>query len=127
MRRLCDNIRSMRKGGAAVAKELRVGLIGYAFMGKAHSNGYIKAPIFFPEIAARPVMQAICGRDEAKVKAAQTQYGWKSLETDWKKLIARPDIDLVDVSTPNNSHAEISIAAARAGKHVFCEKPLAMN
>ncbi len=120
-------MRFFAKGETAVAKELRVGMVGYAFMGKAHSNGYIKAPIFFPEIAAKPLMQTICGRDEAKVKAAAAQYGWKSFETDWKKLVARPDIDLVDVSTPNNSHAEITIAAARAGKHVFCEKPLAMN
>jgi predicted dehydrogenase len=96
-------------------------------MGKAHSDAYIKAPVFFPEISAKPVMQAICGRNEQKVKAAATQYGWRSCETDWRRLLARDDIDLVDVSTPNNSHAEISIAAARAGKHVFCEKPLAMT
>ena len=110
-----------------MAKELRIGMIGYAFMGKAHSDGYIKVPVFFPEISAKPVMSAICGRNETKVREAAGQYGWKSHETDWRKLIARPDIDVIDVSTPNNSHAEISIAAARAGKHVFCEKPLAMS
>jgi len=110
-----------------VAKELRVGMVGYAFMGKAHSDGYIKTPVFFPEISARPVMTAICGRNEAKVKEAAGQFGWHSFETDWRKLVARPDIDVIDVSTPNNSHAEISIAAAKAGKHVFCEKPLAMS
>ena len=102
-------------------------MVGYAFMGKAHSDGYIKAPVFFPEIAAYPVMQAICGRNEEAVKKAQQQFGWKSYETSWEKLIQRDDIDLVDVSTPNNTHAPISIAAARNGKHVFCEKPLAMN
>ncbi|MBI3469661.1 MAG: Gfo/Idh/MocA family oxidoreductase [Planctomycetes bacterium] len=102
-------------------------MIGYAFMGKAHSDGYIKTPVFFHEISAKPVMTAICGRNEGKVKEAAAQYGWKSHETDWRKLVARPDIDVIDVSTPNNSHAEISIAAAKAGKHVFCEKPLAMS
>jgi predicted dehydrogenase len=102
-------------------------MVGYAFMGKAHSTGYMKAGVFFPELSAKPVMTAICGRNEPKVKEAAGQYGWKSHETDWKKLVARPDIDLIDVSTPNNSHAEISIAAAKAGKHVFCEKPLAMT
>jgi predicted dehydrogenase len=110
-----------------MAKEIRVGLVGYAFMGKAHSNAYIKAPIFFPEIAAKPVMQVICGRNEEKVKAAAQQYGWRSYETDWKKLVARDDVDLVDVSTPNHTHAEISIAAAEHKKHVFCEKPMALT
>lgn len=96
-------------------------------MGKAHSDAYIKAPVFFPELSARPVMQAICGRNEAKVRSAAAQFGWKGVETDWRTLVGREDIDLVDVSTPNNSHAEIAIAAARNGKHVFCEKPLAMT
>src|SRR6266487_235187 len=115
------------KGGSTVAKELRVGMVGYAFMGKAHSDGYIKAPVFFPEISAKPVMTAICGRNETKVEEAAAQFGWKGHETDWKRLVARADIDVIDVSTPNNSHAEISIAAARSGKHVFCEEPLAMT
>lgn len=110
-----------------MAKEIRVGLIGYAFMGKAHSNAYIKAPVFFPEIAARPVMQVICGRNEQKVRQAAEQYGWKRYETDWKKVVTADDVDLVDVSTPNNTHAEISIAAAENKKHVFCEKPMALT
>lgn len=110
-----------------MAKQLRVGMVGYAFMGKAHSNGYLKAPVFFPDSAAQPVRTAICGRNESAVKQAAAQYGWESYETDWQELIKRDDIDIVDISTPNNTHAPIAIAAAEAGKHVFCEKPIAMN
>jgi predicted dehydrogenase len=106
------------------SKTLNVGLVGYKFMGKAHSNAYRQVGRFFPELGIQPVMKAICGRDEAGVKAAAATMGWESVETDWKALIARNDIDLIDVSTPGNLHAEISIAAARAGKMVFCEKPL---
>lgn len=109
-----------------MTKELRVGLVGYKFMGKAHSHAYKDLTMFF-DTPLTPVMQAICGRDEAGVKAAAAKYGWASTELDWRKLIARPDIDLVDIVTPNNSHAEIAIAAARAGKHILCEKPLAMT
>ena len=108
-------------------RTVNVGLIGYKFMGKAHSFGFKNAAMMFPEIEAVPVMKAICGRDERAVKAAMEQYGWESFETDYRKLIARGDIDLVDISTGNNVHAEIAIAAAEAGKHIFCEKPLAMN
>jgi predicted dehydrogenase len=109
-----------------MAREIRVGLIGYKFMGKAHSNAYNAAPRFF-ELDAVPVMKAICGRDEAGVKAAAKKWGWESYETSYRKLVKRNDIDLVDVSTPNNSHYEITLAALRAGKAVACEKPLAMN
>jgi predicted dehydrogenase len=101
-----------------------VGLIGYKFMGKAHSNAYKSVGMFFP-LKNRVVMKAICGRDEAAVRKAAETWGWESYETDWKKLIRRSDIDVIDVSTPGNLHAEMAIAAARAGKHVLCEKPLA--
>jgi predicted dehydrogenase len=116
-------------GGAFVMarRSVSVGLVGYKFMGKAHSFGFKNAAAMFPEIEAVPVMKAICGRDEGAVKAAMEQYGWESFETDYRRLVARDDIDLVDISTGNNVHAEIAIAAAEAGKHVFCEKPLAMN
>lgn len=106
--------------------ELRVGLIGYKFMGKAHSHAYKDVSMFF-DSPVTPVMQALCGRDLAGVQAAADKYGWASVETDWRRLIARPDIDLIDISTPNFNHAEIAIAAAKAGKHILCEKPLAMN
>jgi predicted dehydrogenase len=110
-----------------VVRQLRVGMVGYAFMGKAHSDGYLKAPVFFPEISARPVRKAICGRNTSAVQQAAEQYGWESHETSWETLVRRDDIDLIDVSTPNNTHAPISIAAAQNGKHVFCEKPMAMS
>ncbi len=103
---------------------LNVGLVGYQFMGKAHSNAYRQVGHFFPEMSAVPVMKAICGRNESAVAAAASNLGWESYETDWRKLIERKDIDVIDVSTPGNLHAEISIAAAKAGKHVLCEKPL---
>lgn len=108
-----------------MAKQVNVGLIGYSFMGKAHSHAFKDMSFFFPEAAAHPVMKAICGRNRDNVKAAAATFGWEGFETDWKKLIKREDIDLIDVSTPGDSHAEIAIAAAEAGKHVFCEKPLA--
>lgn len=104
---------------------VNIGLVGYKFMGKAHSNAYRQAPRFFPETTLTPVLKAICGRDEAQVREAAGVLGWESWESDWRALIARDDIDIVDVATPGNLHAEIAIAAATAGKHVFCEKPLA--
>ncbi len=106
------------------AKTLNVGLIGYRFMGKAHSNAYRQVARFFPELTTVPVMKALCGRDETEVKAAADLLGWQSYETDWRKLIERPDIDIIDIATPGNFHAEIAVAAAQAGKHVLCEKPL---
>ena len=109
-----------------MAKQVRVGMVGYKFMGKAHSHAYYDVARFF-DLQAEPVMAAICGRDEAGVRAAAAKMGWQGHETDWHKLVARPDIDLIDVSTPNNMHAEIAIAAAEHGKHVLCEKPLAMT
>ena len=104
--------------------QISVGLIGYKFMGKAHSNAYKSVGMFFP-LKNRVVMKAICGRDEAGVRKAAEAWGWESYETDWKKLIKRKDIDVIDVSTPGNLHKEMAIAAAREGKHVICEKPLA--
>ncbi|WP_274363198.1 Gfo/Idh/MocA family protein [Paenibacillus thermotolerans] len=107
-------------------KKIRVGMIGYKFMGKAHSHAYRDIP-FYMGLEAEPVLQAIAGRDENAVKEAALKMGWASWETDWRKLIEREDIDLVDIGTPNNVHAEMAIAALEAGKHVVCEKPLAMN
>ncbi len=101
-----------------------VGLVGYKFMGRAHSNAYRQLPRFF-DVDPTPRMTAICGRDEAGVKEAAGSLGWESYETDYRKLIARDDVDLVDVVTPGNTHREIVLAALEAGKHVLCEKPLA--
>ena len=106
-------------------KKLRIGLIGCGFMGRTHSNGYRRVPNFFPALQYTPVLQAVCARNEAKARAFADQWGYASVETDWKKLIARDDIDAVDICTPNDTHAEIAIAAAEAGKMVLCEKPLA--
>lgn len=94
-------------------------------MGRTHSNGYNRIPNFFPDLQYQPVLQAVCSRREEKVKAFAAQWGYASYETDWRKLIARDDIDAVDICTPNHLHAEIAIAAAQAGKMVLTEKPLA--
>ncbi len=107
-----------------MAKTLNVGMIGYKFMGKAHSNAYRQVARFFPEMETVPVMKALCGRDEAGVRKAAETFGWQEYETDWRRLVARDDIDIIDIGAPGNMHAEIAVAAARAGKHVFCEKPL---
>jgi predicted dehydrogenase len=103
---------------------LGVGMVGYAFMGRAHSQAWRTVGHFF-DLPLRPRMSAICGRDAAAVAAAAERLGWPATETDWKRLIERDDVDLVDVCTPGSSHAEISIGALEAGKHVLCEKPLA--
>ena len=108
-------------------KPLNIGMVGYGFMGRTHSNGYKRESDFFPDLAYRPVLKAVCGRTAEKAQAFADQWGYESIETDWKKLIARDDIDAIDICTPNNSHAEISIAAAAAGKMILCEKPLSMN
>ena len=103
---------------------LNVALIGYAFMGRAHSNAYRQVGRFFTP-KHLPRMKVLCGRTPAGVKAAAAQLGWEETATDWREVVARKDIDIVDIATPGESHAEIAIAAARAGKVVFCEKPLA--
>lgn len=107
-------------------KPLNIGIVGYGFMGRTHANAYHNAAKFF-DTPLVPVLKAACGRDEAKLKAYADNWGFESTETDWKKMIARKDIDAIDIVTPNDSHAEIAIAAARAGKMVLCEKPLALN
>src|SRR5436189_403723 len=107
-------------------KKLNVGIVGYGFMGRAHSNAYRKVGNFF-DLEHECILQAACARDAAKARAFATRWGYQSVETDWRKLIARDDIDLVDICTPNNTHAEIAIAAAKAGKMILCEKPLALN
>jgi len=104
--------------------EIGVGLVGYKFMGKAHSNAYRQVAHFF-DVDPVPRMVAVCGRDEEGVAQAAKQLGWEGYETDYRRLIARDDVGLVDVSTPGNTHFEIVMAALEAGKHVLCEKPLA--
>ena len=101
-------------------------MVGYRFMGKAHSNAWRQAPHFFP-LKAEVEMHTICGRDPGAVEDARRQLGWQYASTDWKAVVNSPEIDVIDINTPNDSHAEIAIAAARAGKHILCEKPLAMD
>lgn len=105
-------------------KILRIGLIGCGFMGRTHSNAYNRISNFFPDLTYEPVLKAVCARNPEKVKAFARQWGYESTETDWKKLIDRDDIDAVDICTPNDTHAEIAIAAAAKGKMILCEKPL---
>ncbi len=105
-------------------KSLGVGLVGYRFMGKAHSNAYRQVGAFFPEVP-QPRMVAIAGRNKEAVASAAARYGWESYETDYRRLMENPDIDIIDVSTPGHLHHEVVMEAFAAGKHVLCEKPLA--
>jgi predicted dehydrogenase len=103
---------------------LNIGLVGYQFMGKAHSNAWLQAPHFF-DLPAHPVMHTIAGRNEERLRATAARWGWQNCTTDYHALVNDPAIDLVDVAVPNNAHPEVVIAAAEAGKPVACEKPLA--
>lgn len=105
-------------------KTLRIGLVGGGFMGRTHSNGYNRIKNFFPELQYEPQLKVCCSRTADKAKAFAEQWGYESYETDWRKLIERDDIDAIDICTPNDTHAEIAIAAAEKGKMVLCEKPL---
>ena len=107
-------------------KKLNIGLIGYGFMGRAHSNAYLKVNRFF-DLEYQPVLKAVCARSADKVRAFADNWGWESVETDWRKLVERDDIDAIDIGSPNNTHRDIVLAAAKAGKMILCEKPLAMN
>jgi predicted dehydrogenase len=107
-------------------KKLNVGLIGCGFMGRTHSNASRKVNNFF-DLEYQPVLKAVCDLDESRATAFAAKWGYESYETDWRKLIARKDIDLVDITLPNNMHREVAIAAAKAGKMILCEKPLARN
>ena len=107
-------------------KELRVAIIGHNFMGKAHSNAWLQVSKFFdPQL--RPVLQVACGRDAPAVRAFAQRWGWQHVETDWRRVIARDDVDVIDIAVPTHLHHDIAVAAARAGKHLFCEKPMALT
>jgi predicted dehydrogenase len=107
-------------------KPIRIGLIGYGFMGRTHSNAYSQLSHFF-DTEHVPVRQAVCGRDKEKVAAFAEKWGYASYETDWRELVKRDDIDAIDICTPNDSHAEIALACIANGKMILCEKPLALN
>jgi len=106
--------------------KINVGLVGYKFMGLAHSHAYKDVGMFF-DVPVEPVMKVLCGRSEPDVKEAAAKFGWETYETDWKKLVSRDDVDLIDITAPSNAHKEIAIGAAENGKHIFCEKPLALT
>lgn len=105
-------------------KELRIAIVGHRFMGRAHSNAWNQVSKYF-DPAAKPVMKVACGRDEAGLRAFADRWGWEEIATDWREVLERDDIDAIDIATPTHLHAEMAIAAAEAGKHIFCEKPFA--
>ena len=107
-------------------KPLNIGMIGYGFMGRTHSNAYCKVNNFF-DLEYKPVLKAACARNAERIQAFADNWGYESIETDWRALVAREDIDAVDICTPNNLHKEIALACAEAGKMILCEKPLSMN
>jgi predicted dehydrogenase len=109
-----------------MTKKLNIGLIGYGFMGRTHSNAYSKVGHFF-DVPYEPVLHVVCGLVEAEAKAFAEKWGYRSYTTDWHKVVEDENVDLVEICVPNNVHAEIAIAAAKAGKAIICEKPLALN
>jgi predicted dehydrogenase len=109
-----------------MAKQLNIGMVGYGFMGRAHSNAYHRVNQFF-DVAYEPVLKAVSARTKERVDAFAKRWGWERAETDWRELAEASDIDVIDICSPNNTHYEIALAAAAAGKMILCEKPLAMN
>ena len=107
-------------------KPLNIGLVGYGFMGRTHSNAFLQAPRYF-SLPCTPVLKAIAARNRSRAEAFAANWGYQSVESDWRRLVERKDIDLIDIASPNDTHAEIAIAAAGAGKMVLCEKPLARS
>src|SRR5437899_2263800 len=107
-------------------KTLNIGIVGYGFMGRTHSNAFLQAGRFF-DLTYRPVLKAVCARNADRATQFASNWSYESVESDWRKLVERKDIDLIDIASPNDTHAEIAIAAAQAGKIVMCEKPLARN
>src|SRR5262245_61783918 len=107
-------------------RSLNVGIIGYSFMGKAHSNAWRQAPRFF-DLPVDVVLHTICGRSSKSVEAARQQLGWQNVSTDWQAVVSNPEIDIIDISTPNATHCEIALEAAKNGKAILCEKPLAIT
>jgi predicted dehydrogenase len=107
-------------------RDLSVGLVGYGFMGRTHSNAFLQAPRFF-DLAYRPVLKAVCARNGERAKRFAENWGYQHIEKDWRALVERKDVDLIDIASPNDTHMKIAVAAAKAGKMVLCEKPLARN
>ncbi len=108
-------------------KTLRIGLIGSGFMGQAHADAFRRAALLYPKLGARPHLEMLADRDEPTAKAAAERFGFARSTGDWRTLVSDPDIDVVDITSPNNLHHEMALAALAAGKHVYCEKPLAVT
>src|SRR5690606_25380033 len=123
--RMARSLKTINHYTMTQQKTLNIGLIGCGFMGRTHSNGYQRIRNFFPELQYKPVLRTVCARSGDKAKAFAEQWGYEGYVTDWKKIIEDDSIDAVDICTPNDTHAEIAIAAAAKGKMVLCEKPLA--
>jgi predicted dehydrogenase len=115
----------MRMDGTDM-KKINIGLVGYGFMGRTHSNAFAQVNHFF-DVPYRPVLKTVCARNSARAEAFAAKWGYESVVTDWRKLVESPEIDLIDIASPNDTHAEIAIAAAKAGKMIMCEKPLGRN
>jgi predicted dehydrogenase len=109
-----------------MARRINIGMIGCGFMGRAHSNAYHRVSQFF-DVAYQPVLKALAGRSRENAQAFANRWGWQRVETDWRKLVESPEIDVLDICSPNNTHHEIALAGAAAGKMILCEKPLAMD
>src|SRR5258708_30506742 len=107
-------------------RDLNIGLVGYGFMGRTHSNAFLRAHGFCGR-PRRPVLKAVAARNEERVKKFAANWGYESYTTDWRELVSRKDIDVIDIASPNDTHHDIAIAAAKAGKMVMCEKPLGRN
>lgn len=107
-------------------KDLNIAIIGYQFMGKAHSNAWRQAKAFF-DLPVNPVLKVACGRRAEPLQAFADNWGWEEIETDWRKVVERDDVDVIDIAVPQNMHYEVALAAAKAGKHIFLEKPMAMS
>src|SRR5688500_976950 len=109
-----------------MGKQINIGLAGTQFMGKAHSNAWLKVAQFF-DIGVKPALHTACSRNATQLSQFANQFKWQHIETSWEKMVAAPDIDLIDICTPNDLHMPIAVAAAKAGKHIVCEKPIARN
>jgi predicted dehydrogenase len=107
-------------------QSLNIAIIGHRFMGRAHSNGWLQAPRFF-DLKAKPVLKVACGRDQDATRAFADNWGWQETESDWEQVVSRDDIDIIDIATPTHLHHDMAIAAAQNGKHIFCEKPFALD
>ena len=109
-----------------MSKKIRVGLIGYGFMGKAHSNAYRQATKFFPDLPYEPELKVFCARNKERANQFANNWGYEEVHTDWRKVVESKDVDLIDICAPNNMHKEIAIAAEENGKWILTEKPLSM-